>query len=561
MYLEHFRLATSPFGISPRLDFLYKSSSFEESIAHLVYGLDNSEAIVMITGAIGTGKTMAVQSFLSCLGDRYITALVTNTQVDGKELLKLILEDLDIDLPPGGDKSDLLIAFKQLLMTVGRDGRRILIIIDEAQNLDLQVLEEIRLLTNLGQGDLQPVQIILVGQPELEAKVARPDLAQLRQRIRVHYKLAPLSGQEVREYIDHRLAVAGALPGIFPTEASARVHELSHGVPRVVNSLCDQALVAAFVAGRRQVKPEDVDDAAASVGVAGETMPARPAEDPGQPVSVTARPPVSAFVAPPPSGAPVSQDMATRRAVEPRREPPAPVPARAQRRSKSSGGAGRARGARKARAIWTLVAIVVLAVAAVGITGAWKPLAERFGYGAKTQPDGVRIPADEVHVPAVQSAPALSVAAADSTVAAGPDSMTMARSEVAAVGDSMHAPVEAPAEGSIPVAAAPAMGQADPQPTPAQVVTENVAEQVEPSWLHVSSFRTASHADAVAQGFIAGGVGASVHQQTVRGEVWYRVYLGPYPSHGEAVRAANALRDSGKVTYYKVISAGQGEGS
>src|SRR5512145_2572914 len=144
MYLEHFGLTVSPFGISPRLDFLYKSGAFEESMAHLVYGLDSSEAIVMITGAIGTGKTMAVQSFLSYLGDRYMSALVTNTCVDGRELLKLILDDLGAPFDAGADKSDLLIAFKKFLIEAGREGKRIVIVIDEAQNLARGVLEEIR---------------------------------------------------------------------------------------------------------------------------------------------------------------------------------------------------------------------------------------------------------------------------------------------------------------------------------------------------------------------------------------------------------------------------------
>ena len=189
MYLEHFNLSVSPFGISPRLDFLYKSGAFEEGMAHLLYGLESREALVMITGAIGTGKTMAIQSFLSSLGDGYVSALVTNTTVDGRELLKLILDDLGAPIDRGADKSDLLIAFKQFMIDEGRQGRRIIIIIDEAQNLASGVLEEIRLLTNLGQGEDQPVQIILVGQPELAATVDRPDLAQLKQRIRVHCRL------------------------------------------------------------------------------------------------------------------------------------------------------------------------------------------------------------------------------------------------------------------------------------------------------------------------------------------------------------------------------------
>ncbi len=259
MYLDHFGLTVNPFGLSPKLEFLYKSGAFEESIAHLIYGVDNSEAIIMITGAIGTGKTMALQSFMTNLNQGFQWALVTNTQVNPRELLKLILEDLGVEFPLGCDKSDLLILFKEFLVRTSRNGQRVIIIIDEAQNMDREVLEEVRLLTNLGQGDIQPVQVILVGQPELETVVNQPDLAQLRQRIRVHYRLEPLSRREVEEYLNHRMAVAGCREHVFKSGAIDRIAEFSGGVPRLVNSLAGQALLSAFVAGRKQVVPRDID--------------------------------------------------------------------------------------------------------------------------------------------------------------------------------------------------------------------------------------------------------------------------------------------------------------
>jgi type II secretory pathway predicted ATPase ExeA len=320
MFLPEFGLAMQPFGISPRLEFLYKSGAFEESIAHLVYGLDNSEAIVMITGAIGTGKTMAIQSFLSYLGDRYVSALVTNTSVDSKELLKLVLEDLGHQAAPGSDKSDLLIAFKNLLVATGREGKRIVIVIDEAQNLSREVLEEVRLLTNLGQGDEQPVQIILVGQPELETAVQRPDLAQLKQRIRVHYKLAPLSRSELQQYVDHRMTVAGGEAGVFTNGALDRVYSLSGGVPRVVNTLCGEALLSAYVAGRRKVEAVDLDEHA------NKPAPAAPRDEPERVHVVKPEPEIQ------------RREMAVRREPKPepvRAEPPvvkqAAVPAKPAR--------------------------------------------------------------------------------------------------------------------------------------------------------------------------------------------------------------------------------------
>ena len=258
MYLEHFGLNTNPFAISPKLGFLYRSETFEESMAHLIYGLEQSEAIVLITGAIGTGKTMAIQSFLTNLGAGFETALVTNTRVSGRELLKLILDDLGVDVMPILDKSDLIIIFRQFLLRTEKEGRRVLVVIDEAQNLGIDVLEEIRLLTNLGQGESQPVQIVLVGQPELDATLNAPELAQLRQRIRVHYRLDPLSHREIKEYVRHRMIVGGCQDEVFTPEALDRIFALSGGVPRLVNTLANDALLCAFVEGHRKVRGADV---------------------------------------------------------------------------------------------------------------------------------------------------------------------------------------------------------------------------------------------------------------------------------------------------------------
>ncbi len=260
MYLEHFELSVNPFSLSPKQDFLYHSNAFAESMAHLIYGVDSGEALVMITGPIGTGKTTAIQSFLTNLGPQFATALVTNTRITGRELLKLVMDDLGVEVPAQADKSDLVIAFKRYLIEGRKPGRRVLIIVDEAQNLRPETLEEIRLLTNLGQGEQQPVQIILVGQPELEATVEQPELAQLRQRIRVHYRLDPLSRQELADYVRHRMAVAGcARDDVFTREALDRIYEFSNGVPRVVNTLANDALLAAFVAERPRVQAQDVE--------------------------------------------------------------------------------------------------------------------------------------------------------------------------------------------------------------------------------------------------------------------------------------------------------------
>jgi type II secretory pathway predicted ATPase ExeA/cell division septation protein DedD len=519
MYLKHFELAVSPFGISPRLDFLYKSDAFEESMAHLVYGLDNSEAIVMITGAIGTGKTMAIQSFLSHLGDRFLSALITNTSVDGRELLKLILDDLGAPVEARADKSDLLIAFKKFLIAAGREGKRIVIVIDEAQNLPREVLEEIRQLTNLGQGEDQPVQIILVGQPELQAAVDRPDLAQLKQRIRVHYKLAPLSRRELEEYVDHRMLVAGGQAGVFRDRALDRIFQLSGGVPRVVNTLCAEALLAAFVAGRHQVEMADLEDHGAAL-----------------PDSAMSSTPVVSGNAP-------QAEMAVRREAQPGPAPgaTASAPPRA------------ARSARRGWSLWFAAVAVVVVTAVLAATGKFDALWTRLPWAASGGGEAVSLPV------VGEPAPGLIVAAAET---AGTVAETVASPQLAATDTSiavrdtqrtiaartgMDGPQAAPAAWAEPIGREAAVAAAAPASNGEQ-------------FIHISSFRTAEHAGAVAAEFTARGLLATVRQQKVRQSLWYRVYLGPYGSHEDAVRLANSLRDEGSITYYKVVRLGAEEG-
>ena len=260
MFNEQFDLIVNPFGITSSLDFLFKSTAFEESMAHLIYGLDNGEAIVMITGPIGSGKTMSLQSFLTNLGDKYEFALVTNTQVTHVELLKLILDDLDIELDPRWDKSDLLIAFKDYLINARKNGHKVIVVIDEAQNLNSEVLEEVRLLTNLGQGSEQLVQLILVGQPELKEIVKSPELAQLKQRIRVHYEVETLTYDEMVGYVNHRMEVAGCTREVFKSSALKKLFEISGGVPRLVNTHAGNAILSAYVANRSMVTTQDVEE-------------------------------------------------------------------------------------------------------------------------------------------------------------------------------------------------------------------------------------------------------------------------------------------------------------
>jgi len=525
MYLEHFGMRVNPFGISPRLDFLYKSRAFEEGMSHLVYGLENNEAIVMITGAIGTGKTMAVQSFMSRLGDRYRSALITNTSVDGRELLKLILDDLDCPLPSQADKSDLLIAFKQYLIAAGKQDQRIIVVIDEAQNLSRAVLEEVRLLTNLGQGEEQPVQIILVGQPELEAAVNGPDLEQLRQRIRVHCRLAPLTRDELSEYVDHRVQVAGGKPGVFGRPVLDAIYQRSGGVPRIVNTLCEQALLAAYVAGRNHVQPADLDNDEAG---------SRQTEPPAADVAVSGSGASSPTYA-------VPERMAERRSAKPPER-------QSRRRSERNPGPKSHRGAAYLTAAAIMVSILL-------IGWKWQELRALVPGSGGVGPTGSEnVPAEPI---APISSPLLDIDTAIPN-AATTESDSTANVEPLRSRD-MHvarADSNGPPESRAPEAREPAAVVKDVE----SVGTPNAA--VVPSddacYLHVSSFRTASHAENVAADFVAAGQGAVVREQMVRDVNWYRVYLGPFNGHDEAVRRAAELREAGKITYYKVIRLGVG---
>ena len=206
MYLEHFGLYTAPFSLVPHLRFVYLSTAFEETMAHLLYGLEGGEDIILITGEIGSGKTLALHNLASNIKGQYQVVVVNKTQVQFNELIKLVLAEQDIAVPAGADRADLLMALTRHMKALGREGVRLLLIIDEAQNLDAATLEGVRLLTNLGPGENQRIQIIFAGQPGLRKKIDLPELAQVRQRIRVHYHLESLSAKETAAYIDHRIS-------------------------------------------------------------------------------------------------------------------------------------------------------------------------------------------------------------------------------------------------------------------------------------------------------------------------------------------------------------------
>ncbi len=537
MYLEHFGLAVNPFGLSPKLDFLYKSETFEESMAHLIFGLDNQEAIVLITGAIGTGKTMALQSFLMNLGPRFEFALITNTRLTSIELMKMILEDLDVKFPIGSDKSDLLILFKDYMLAASNAGKRVLIVVDEAQNLSSEVLEEIRLLTNLGQGEGQPVQIILVGQPELDAKVNSPELAQLRQRIRVHYNLDPLSRKEIEEYLDHRMAVAGCTRRVFNSEAIDVIYRESRGIPRLVNTMAGEALLSAFVAGHDKVHAKDVESdkdlsfetGPATINPPKESRPVVPLPaPPADPISVKAVPRETPELMVPPPGPrqpdiPVSAPPAAREAVP---SPRMNIPSR-----RSNNGAWRVmRG-------WVVAALMVVAIGTLYFMGYLD------GVIAAIYPLDPGESQQTVHQP-VEPQDEMAAVAGQAAETERPETLPQ---------QTDPAETESPAT-IVPEPAEPEAVVTESKPAETGSKESAAIASVGNTYIHISSFRTSERADSLVRRMNDVGPGAVTLNMDVRGEAWYRVYLGPYVSREEAYMDAIRLKQDGTIKYYRLTT-------
>jgi general secretion pathway protein A len=267
MYLEHFGLREPPFTIAPNPRYLYMSERHREALAHLLYGLGEGGGFVQLTGEVGTGKTTLCRCMLEQLPPSVDVALILNPRLTSLELLQAICDELGVAYPAETTSSKVLVdvLYRYLLEAHGR-GRRTVIVVDEAQALSTEVLEQVRLLTNLETTREKLVQIILIGQPELGRLLGREDLRQLAQRITARYHLAPFSEPETVAYIRHRLQVAGRTRGLFTEPAMRRVHGHSGGVPRLVNVICDRALLGAFAHQKGHVDTRMVARAAVEVG-------------------------------------------------------------------------------------------------------------------------------------------------------------------------------------------------------------------------------------------------------------------------------------------------------
>lgn len=266
MYNAYFGFKESPFSIAPDPRYLYMTEQHREALAHLVYGLNSEGGCILLTGEVGTGKTTVCRCLLEQIPEKSNIALVFNPKVTATELLETICDELHIEYPQGENSVKTYIdRINDFLLQANAAGQKTVLIIDEAQNLENAVLEQLRLLTNLETNQRKLLQIIILGQPELLEILSQENMRQLAQRITARFHLNPLSRYELKAYISHRLAVAGSNVQLFDEKAIKRLFQLSHGVPRLINIICDRALLGAYVESKTSVDPQTVNNAAKEV--------------------------------------------------------------------------------------------------------------------------------------------------------------------------------------------------------------------------------------------------------------------------------------------------------
>ncbi len=257
-YLQHFQLTDQPFRLTPDPEFIYWSKQHARAKAYMESTIWLADGFVVITGEIGSGKTTLLQSFLSELEDDVIYAVVSQTQLTPTQFLQSVLTEFGFK-PFNKRKVELLDMLNMFLIEQYSSGKKVVLIVDEAQNLSRKVLEEIRLLSGIETHKEKVLRIILAGQPELRETLESPGLKQLLQRVRLRFHIGPLGGDELREYIDHRLAIAGRRPNdLFEDDTFDLIHRYTGGVPRLINTLCDTALLCAFADGKPTVSLEDI---------------------------------------------------------------------------------------------------------------------------------------------------------------------------------------------------------------------------------------------------------------------------------------------------------------
>lgn len=278
MYERFYRLRERPFALTPDPDYLYPSRVHSEALNYLRYGIESHAGFIVITGAIGSGKTTLLQTLLRGLDNQTTVARVMNTLLDPRELIEAAMIDLGLD-PEGKSKPAMLRQFGEFLVSERVAGRLVLLVIDEAQNLTLPALEEIRMLSNLETEKSKLIQIILIGQPDLRDKLDRPELEQLRQRVTVSYHLDPLDAEETAHYVNHRLARAAiGAPLMFTRDVTDPIHARSAGVPRLINVIADATLVFGYGEEKYEIDAPLVDEVIADLDATGVLGPRSNAE-------------------------------------------------------------------------------------------------------------------------------------------------------------------------------------------------------------------------------------------------------------------------------------------
>lgn len=513
MIQEFYGLNTDAFSLRPDLDFLFISHAHEETLAHLAFGLEQNEDITLIVGDIGTGKTLALHRLLGQISKSFVPVYISVTQMDFEQLLQLIMMKLGVQVAPGQGLATLLHAFEQQLVFYRERDQKILLVIDEAQNLPHDSLESVRMLMNLAQPGTPVLQLILVGQLDLRRNLDQPDMRQFRQRIRVEYELSFLSRKETEAYLLHRLEVAGRTKPLFKKGAIDKIYRYSRGVPRLVNHVATRALLNGYVAEAGLISAKHVE-ALNAIDAQAETRRRRPAGE------VAAEPETAA--APPPPAV---------REAKPVAEP-------------------RSGGRRWGLTAFALVAL--LCAAGYFTQDYWRPLLAARGANG----------ADE-------SVPVVTGAASESAIAGHEISDADSRETVAG-GDAAEAAAENEDVAVVePETDAAANNDAAPRqemPREHTAATATPPAAAAPARTngfisHVASFRD----EGRATGFRSFAEGQSLPAivrkvQIGNGETWYRVYFGPFATREMAEAKCTDLKSRGLIQYY-FVTADTGGGS